>query len=247
MAGDHLLISELAAAPNAAAFVEVHNPTSAAVDLSDYYLSDNSAYYEIGAGDPFDPITGNAGSDFLAKFPDSSSIPAGGFIVVALNAGFVTTFGTCPSFFLAKDDMPLACQQMMVPAMDYIDPVTQGDIDLGFSDNREMAVLFRWDGTEGNPVEDVDYLTWGTEIAAGGRADKTGVSGYQADTAVDMQKPAPVAAPTESIERCPAGVENGETTSGGNGIDGHDETSESLDVSFKVQAAPTPGAANACN
>jgi hypothetical protein len=59
-----------------------------------------------------------------------------------------------------------------------------------------------------------------------------------------MQVGAPVPMPGSSIERC--GVEAGETTMGGNGITGHDETSENFALSFVVQAMPTPGAVNGC-
>jgi hypothetical protein len=79
----------------------------------------------------------------------------------------------------------------------------------------------------------------------GTRIDKTGVGSYLADTARDMQNPAPAASTNgQSIERCT--IEPGERLSGGNGITGHDETSERLDMSFRVQTMPTPGMRNSC-
>jgi hypothetical protein len=39
-AGDHLLISEFAVLPTDAEFIEIYNPTSVAIDLSDYYVTD---------------------------------------------------------------------------------------------------------------------------------------------------------------------------------------------------------------
>ena len=50
-------------------FVVIENPTAAAVDLSTYYLSDNAGYYGIAAGQAWDPVTSNPGTDFLAQFP----------------------------------------------------------------------------------------------------------------------------------------------------------------------------------
>jgi hypothetical protein len=116
------------------------------------------------------------------------------------------------------------------------------------SNDREMVVLFTWDGAA-TTVKDVDYVTWGTNFDNNSRADKTGVAGYQADTARNAQKPASLVLTdggvgNVSIERC--GIDNGETLSGGNGITGHDETSEDLGASFASQNTPSPGTKNAC-
>src|SRR5262245_37806937 len=50
LSGDHLLISEVAVAPEAGEFIEIWNPTGDAVDLTDYYLSDNSTYVDLASG-----------------------------------------------------------------------------------------------------------------------------------------------------------------------------------------------------
>jgi len=47
-----------------------------------------------------------------------------------------------------------------------------------------------------------------------------------------------------AVERCK--IESSEKLSGGNGMTGHDETSEDLGTSFKSQASPTPGTKNSC-
>ncbi len=113
------------------------------------------------------------------------------------------------------------------------------------SNSREMVVLFRWSGDANDLLQDVDYVTWGETFEAGTRADKTAVAGYEPDTAPDAQKGAAAPPPGQSIERC--AIETGETKTGGNGLTGHDETSEDLTMSFKVAASPTPGAKNGCN
>jgi hypothetical protein len=95
-------------------------------------------------------------------------------------------------------------------------------------------------------VEDVDYVTWGVMFDPATRVDKTGIAGYVADTASASQKPAVAPPPTQSIERCGPTLEQGEKSFGGNGITGHDETSEPLDASFKLQVKPTPGVKNTC-
>ena len=41
---DHLLISEAVVTPTANEFIEIANPTGSAIDLTDYYLSDDEDY-----------------------------------------------------------------------------------------------------------------------------------------------------------------------------------------------------------
>ena len=241
-AGDHLLISELAVAPGPAEFVEIYNPTASAVDLTDYFLSDNSAYVGIASGAPWAPVTSNPGTDFLAQFPAGTSIPADGVLVVASDPGFETAYGTCPDFYLAA--APVACGGNMVPPM--LAPANGGIGDKSgtlLSNDREMVVLFHWDGVA-NVLEDVDYLTWGTMFDDNTRADKTGLAGYQPDTARASQKPAGAPPVNESTERCQADA--AETLTDGNGITGHDETSEDLGTAFVPQATPNPGTKPAC-
>jgi hypothetical protein len=187
------------------------------------------------------PTTNNPGTDFAARFPAGASIPAGGVVVIGFDPGFEAQYNKCPDFYMGLT--PLSCGTSMVPVMI---PTEAGSIadTSNLSNAREMVVLFNWDGTAGHNLKDVDYLTWGAMFEAGSRADKTGVGSYLADTAPANQKPA--AAPTnfQSIERC--AIETGEKLTGGNGISGHDETSEDLTSSFVVQTTPTPGVKNAC-
>ncbi len=241
--GEHLLISEIGTSPAEGEFIEIYNPTTAAVDLTNYYLSDNATYHRIAAGMPFAPPLATPETDFLAQFPAGTMLPAGGVIVLATVTGFEGKFSKCPDFMLSAT--PFTCvsggtaKAMVVP--------TNGAIGtmVGLSNSREMVVLFSWmPGT--TKVQDVDYVTWGDMFDAETRMDKTAVTGYSADTAAASQKFAPAPNVNESIERCGPTAEPAEKATGGNGIMGHDETSESLDVSFKIQAAPSPGVKNAC-
>ncbi len=47
--GLHVLLSEVALGPGGSEFIEIVNPTSATVDLANYYLADSSAYYKLPA------------------------------------------------------------------------------------------------------------------------------------------------------------------------------------------------------
>ncbi|MFO0615771.1 MAG: lamin tail domain-containing protein [Polyangiaceae bacterium] len=241
---DHVVITEIATSPAPAEFIEIQNLGAAPVDLSHYYLSDNAVYYGIAPGTPWNPPTSNPGTDFLVQFPPGTVIAPGAALVIAGNKTFENTYAKCPDLIL--DTVAYTCANgtaapMIVPANGGLDPTKQGTL---LADSREMVVLFTWDGVSGT-VKDVDYVTWGTTFDLGAtRADKTGVAGYQPDTPPAMQKPAPAPQANQSIERCL--LEMGETSTGGNGLTGHDETSEPLDVNFAGQPAPTPGVKNGC-
>ena len=55
-AQDHILITEIVVTPTEGEFVEIHNPTNSAINLSDYYLTDatfaggGAYYYNIVTG-----------------------------------------------------------------------------------------------------------------------------------------------------------------------------------------------------
>jgi hypothetical protein len=167
-------------------------------------------------------------------------------VLQAGSGDFDTKFTMCPDFVLANSTVP--CGAGTVPAM--LQPQNGrlpavSDLGTLVSNSREMVVLFCWGGSTTLPVHDVDYLTWGATFEDGTRVDKTGVAGYAADTAPASQNAAPEpATPTEttieSLARCD-GTETGETTAGGNGISGHDETSEQLSTSFVINCGPAPG------
>lgn len=241
---DHLLISEVVVAPEGGELIEIWNPTAAAIDLTDVYLSDNSTYVDIASGGAWAPITNNPGTDFLARFPAGTMLNPDQVLVigtVGAAGNYETNYMACPTFYLSTAAVP--CGGGTTPAM--LSTET-GSITAmsNLSNMREMLVLFTWSGDTADTLKDLDYVTWGATFEAGTRVDKTGVAGYQPDTAPDLQKGATAPSPTQSIERC--SLETGEKTSGGNGITGHDETSEDLAASFKSTATPSPGKKNDC-
>lgn len=167
---DHLVISELGTAPAGGEFIELYNPTNAAVDLSNYYLSDNSVYHGIASGQAWTPM-GTAGTDFLAQFPAGTMLAPGAALVIASDAAFETVFSKCPDFILS--DTPLTCTNGTAAAM--IVPTNGGIGDQAgsmLSNEREMVILFQWDGAAAT-VKDVDYVTWGTMFDDATRVDKT--------------------------------------------------------------------------
>jgi len=111
---------------------------------------------------------------------------------------------------------------------------TIGTAPYYLDDYKETLVLFYWDGSS-STVRDVDYILWGSTDYA---IDKSAVAGYTADTPVDQQKFIPwfeifqVHDNGQKLQRISG--EGDEVQSGGNGITGHDETSENLDQTWTV-------------
>ncbi|MCI0493968.1 T9SS type A sorting domain-containing protein [candidate division KSB1 bacterium] len=247
---NHLLITEFSNRPNTPVnneFVEIYNGTGATVDLTHYYLTDapfqgDNDYVNIVDG-KYTPF----GFDFLAKFPDGAKIENGQFIIVALKGGdFKTTFGFDPNFELLSqsDTVP----EMVAPGTDYIYSNT------GFTDGSEVMILFYWDGAS-DLVQDVDYIVWGdteeatckTGVKRDGPDANTDSTTYFPDTPYASQILLKSLSSTrlhtdgKTIQRKSL-AEVGETLTGGNGITGHDETSENLATAF-MEADPTPGKA----
>ncbi|MFH1852069.1 MAG: hypothetical protein ABIA75_06955 [Candidatus Neomarinimicrobiota bacterium] len=97
----------------------------------------------------------------------------------------------------------------------------------------EMLILFKWDGTS-TTVQDVDYFLWGDNSHG---IDKSGISTYLSDTPVDQQSYFYTHGNDSSYMRISL-VETGESQSAGNGITGHDETSENLTAAWEVVFHP---------
>jgi hypothetical protein len=234
-----LLISEVAVAPATHEFIEVWNPSGSPVDLTNYYLSDNSAYYTLTQG-PWTPQQ-TPNTDFLVQFPPGTIIGANQVLVVELGTDFESSFAGCPHFTVRSG---VSCNgsavtQMVVPA--------NGSLGMPgslLSNEGEMAILFCWGG--GSRVFDVDYVSWDPDLDPNTHVDKSGVAGYANDTPMASQADALVPFAENSIGRCNAN-EPGETLTGGNGLLGHDETSEDFAASFQVFTTPSPGTVNSCN
>ncbi len=240
-----LLLSEVVVTPTAAEFIEITNTSAQAIDLSDVYLTDatfangNVYYYQIvtGAGG------GGGFGDFHARFPLGAQIGPGEFQTIALSGsiGFQAAYGVAPTYELFEDDAGAdAVPDMLEAVAGAIN--SQGGLSAG-----EVAVLYYWDGVS-DLVADLDYALWGDKVEA---VDKTGIaidgpdadavaSMYLTDTAVAAQA---VIAVTEhaagnSWQRVDFS-EGSEIQSGGNGLDGHDETSENFLLTWG-EGVPTP-------
>ena len=113
------------------------------------------------------------------------------------------------------------------------------------TDGGEPVILFYYKG--GSLVSDVDYLFYGAPSTSNPVVDKSGVtvgdSMYRTDTAASEQHAISTPGETGSIHRC-VNAETGEFPSAGNGLTGHDETSEDPRTTFalgRFATERTPG------
>ncbi len=242
MAQSHVLISEFVVTPTAGEFIEIYNGTGAAVDLSNYYLTDAIA---LNDNDYVNLVNGTFtpdANDFLARFPAGASIANNDYLVIALDdTAFNRVYGFDADFELKSTST--AAPDMVAPGANYI------GTNVGLTNAGEVLILFYWDGAS-DLVKDVDYVVWGDKEEA---VNKTGVQkdGPDADTnATTYLNDTAVAAQISVSSGTPHGLnksmarkslsEVGETISGGNGISGHDETSENLAAAF-TEADLSPG------
>jgi len=223
---DHLILSELVLTPNDGEYVIITNPTDKDVDLSNYYLTDGTdvsngkAYYKLPGGSDY---WSGAGTDFICRFPDGYTLSAGSSVILSLRDSlrFTQTYGTIADLTLNEN---------MLNAVNGVD--SKGNDGAPKLDNTsETLILFYWDGTT-SVIKDVDYLLWGGNPYA---LDKSSVNGYSSDTPVSNQSFFQAHLTDEKLVR--TNGEGSETQSGGNGITGHDETSEPLSDTWKIVPA----------
>ena len=250
---NHLVITEVVVTPTPGESIEVWNPTSATISLTNTWLYNATFIADGGTscGYQLAPTAGACGAafnDFNLRFPTGASIAPGEFQTIALTGasnycGFFSCLSSRPTYEVAATgfpDDPLVAN--MLGDFDnraVVFVATDGGSGQGLLSNAgEEAVLYSWDGFT-STVQDVDYIIWGTTLTY--RTDKTSVPGYLADTPIGFQRPV-TGTPSASLSYQRVCTNEGaEVKTGGNGITGHNETSEDLDVTWVLQA-PTPKA-----
>jgi|TARA_Y100000294_G_scaffold95481_1_gene88829 hypothetical protein len=222
---DHLLFSEIVLTPSDGEYVRITNPTNGDIDLTNYYLTDGTdlangkVYYKLPEGADY---WSGSGSDFICRFPDGFSLSAGSSIYISLrdSSKYASTYGENADLTLIDD---------MRDAVDGIS--TKGASGLPKLDNtNETLILFYWDGTS-SEIKDVEYLLWGDNFHG---VDKSDISGYLADTPMSSQSFMTAHLTDEKLVRI--SDEGSEIQTGGNGITGHDETSENLSETWEVRS-----------
>ena len=216
---DHVIFTEVVLTPSDGEYVEISNPTESAVDLTNYYLTDGTdissskLYYNLPVEDDY---WSGSSTDFICRFPNGYTLAPGAAIKISLrdNSAYESVYGQTPDISL-DDDMLSVSEESD----------TKGNPGAPkLHNSSETLILFYWDGSS-DIVKDVDYLIWGDNSFA---IDKSGVDGYLSDTPTSSQSLMPVHATNEKLVRLDKSSEGGETQANGNGITGHDETSEPL-------------------
>ncbi len=227
MAQGHLIFTEVVLQPSTGEYVKIKNPTASAISLDNYYITDatdttnGKYYYKLADGADY---WSGSGSDFIARFP-AMSLAAGESITLGLgrDSDYQSEYGELPDLYLkgsGNDTMRYA-----VDGVKTIGASPNAKLD----NTAETLVLFTWDGSAAT-VQDVDYLLWGNTSHG---VNKSGVATYLNDTPVTSQASLPVHIDGEKLARIDES-EGSETTSGGNGITGNDETSENLGTTWQV-------------
>ena len=219
---DHLVFSEIVITPSEAEFVKITNPTANDIGLTNYYLTDGT---DISNGKFYYQLTGGlnywsgSGSDFICRFPSGYTLSAGTSVTISLrdSSTYANNFGENADLTLADD---------LLDAVDGIS--TKGSNAAKLGNSAETLILFYWDGSSAT-VQDVDYLLWGNNSFG---IDKSGVSGYTSDTPAASQSYLPVHSVDEKLVRI--SDEGSETQTEGNGITGHDETSELMQDTWQI-------------
>ena len=216
---DHVIFTEVVLTPSDGEYVEISNPTESAVDLTNYYLTDGTdissskLYYNLPIEDNY---WSGSSTDFICRFPSGYTLAPGAAIKISLrdNSAYESVYGQTPDISL--DDDMLSVSE---------DSDTKGNPGAPkLHNSSETLILFYWDGSS-ELVKDVDYLIWGSNYFA---INKTNVLEYLPDTFGPNQSLMPVHGENEKLVRLDKSSEGGETQANGNGITGHDETSEPL-------------------
>ncbi len=229
---DHLVFTRVALDPTRAEMVVIHNPTDTEISLDNYYITDatdaNSQCFYYNLPDSNYYWSGSV-SDFAARFPADSVIPAGGSLTLGTHDAdtYYSYYGEYPDLALFGD---------MRQAIEGHQTISLSDNFSGISNlsNPEVLILFYWD-QESVMIQDVDYFQWGS-VSESLAIDKTGIWDYLPDTPIAEQFfMGNIGADLIYLRN---GAEEDEITSGGNGITGHDETSENFPVNWRVVYSP---------
>jgi len=253
-ASAHLLVTEVGydtvdeTSPTSE-FVEILNPDAAPVSLGNVWLVGDEDAYPYLVNGPVASITLN---NFIYRFP-SVTIAANEVVVVCQDSdAFLAEFYPIGgmSDFLAQPGAQRLLEVTQDGAADGVtDMIPWGSNPAGtlsMANNGECVGLVTWDGAS-DLVKDLDWTCWLTTTFIPNKDVDypLGIDGPDPDLetrffANDLGTglPAPDSPQGSSIHRTSL-LEKSEVTTGGNGVNGHDETSE--DWSGWQIAAYSPG------
>lgn len=222
----HVELSEIVLNSVGGELIEIVNPTMQPVDLTHYYLADIGEYWQLPMAAP-----NVLNSDFIVQFPAGASLAPSAVATISISsaATFMGIYTVAPTYSITAGDM-IATAVGTGPTL---------------TDAGELVVLFSWDGTA-DLVQDVDIMIAGSPSAANGlMPSKSGVMQGASTYATDTNTiAAQASAPGSGLSTKRIMSESAHETQGsmGNGITGHDETSEASAMTWDTTyTAPTPG------
>lgn len=240
----HILLSEVKPTPDDLEFIEIYNPTCYELSLATLYLTDVPSYLLLPSWGDSPPSPGLLNA--VVRFPAGEMLAAGAAAVVARDGGaFAAEFGAIPRFALTNIGDSTG--------MEFV--VYQSTQDMTIFNSGEPIVLFEWDG-ERDLVLDVDIVIAGDappeerRLLAKQDLAPDGVDGPDIDTTASSYLEESVTIPTMQDRENAAGSYQRialegefEAAGGGNGVVGHDETSEDTRDTWEQEVAspPTPG------
>lgn len=212
----------------------------------------------LGEFGPVNPTAPNE-ADFSVRFPSNASIAPGAFQVIAVDGGptgFTTQFSNVtPTYALRNATPPTVSMLVWEPTVGSFIAGNVGPM-VTLTNDGEAVFLFTWDGQANPPsdlVTDVDIVAWGDPSGSTNYLiDKGGVpvDGIDQGTQTTSYRPETPLANQDANRLAKAALgqsmvrinyaEGNEVAANGNGVGGHDETSEVWSQTF-TNGTPTPG------
>lgn len=171
-------------------------------------------------------------NDFFIEFPENATINPGETQIVSMHSDsiFYDYYYYYPDYNI-HDLTTIGTENFTGnnQVFDYLE---------NSGNNGESIMMFYWDGTS-DIVNDVDYFLWGSRAFS---IDKTNNNLYLPDQASQFQSYLENTFNHYSYNRIydegQCCTELGETNNGGNGITGHNETSENFEQSWSIEFNP---------
>ncbi len=220
-------------------------------------------YWKLPTGQDFGP-SGTNPTDFVVRFPAGTVMQPGQVIVVAVDGvGYQTRFGQSANFCLRNAGASTAVQMLtwdgVVGGVNFVSAPVASSVGFtgpGTTSNGETVILFTWDGTS-DLIKDVDILNYGPASPANPATNKTPnqhlvaaalpdvrvdsafdgdttASTFQADLEEFQQENLRIMPGANAVSRRVDFNEGTEVKTGGNGLTGHNETSENFNVTFQA-------------
>jgi hypothetical protein len=225
----HLVLSEVRTI-GSSEFIEIYNPTTAPVALGNYYLADTALYWQLPAVVAETVEVPETFNDFVVRFP-AATIGPDEVVVICINPGeFGNAFGFDPAFSVRNPPASSDTVEMRATPFGV-------DNFVSITNTGELVVLFHWDGAS-DLVDDVDLFVAGEDPDPGNGLSAKGESdGPDADAAptayadddLTLQDMDADTGGDDLVNRLSYKrvlLEAGHEELGGNGLGGHDETSE---------------------